>query len=124
MVKLTYGFCSPELAKHINGRIAPKLDQHAAHERNRLGNPICERLGAAVDFLVEDEDMLEVAKWIGENIPFPRLYVYGPERPIHISYGPQRMRQVTFMLPTATNTRMPKVIPLNKLQQATWPSPS
>lgn len=122
MVRLTYGFCSPELAKHINGRVAPKLDQHAAHERNRLGKPICERLGAAVDFLVEDEDMLDVAKWIAENILFDRMYIYGPDRPIHISYGPQMMRQVTFMLPTATTSRMPKVIPLNKLQQVSWPS--
>jgi hypothetical protein len=64
MIRLTYGFCSPELAREIPGRIDPKLDQHAAHEHNRLGKPICERLGAAADFIVEDEDMLEVAQWI------------------------------------------------------------
>ena len=37
MVRLTYGFCSPELAREIPGRIDPKLDQHAAHEVNRAG---------------------------------------------------------------------------------------
>jgi hypothetical protein len=58
MIRLTYGFCSPELAWEIPARIDPKLDQHAAHERNRRGQPICERWGAAVDFIVEDEDRL------------------------------------------------------------------
>jgi DNA phosphorothioation-associated putative methyltransferase len=124
MIKLSYGFCSPDLAKQIKGRIAPKLDQHVAHERNRLGNPLCDRLGAAVDFLVEDEDMLEVAKWVAENIPFDRMYVYGPDKPIHISFGPQHIQQVTFMLPTATHNRMPIIVLLDKLQQVSWPSGS
>jgi len=44
MIRLTYGFCSPELAREIPGRIDPKRDQHAAHELNRLGNPVCEPL--------------------------------------------------------------------------------
>jgi len=37
MIRLTYGFCSHELGKHIKHRVAPKLDQHAAHERNSKG---------------------------------------------------------------------------------------
>jgi hypothetical protein len=37
MIRLTYGFCSPQLASKIPGRIAPKIDQHASYERN-LGN--------------------------------------------------------------------------------------
>lgn len=48
MITLTYGFCSRELAKAIPGRIAPKLDQHAAHEFNTRKQAICQRLGAAV----------------------------------------------------------------------------
>ncbi len=52
MIELTYGFCSPELARRIPGRIAPALDQHAAAEKKRNGEPICERLGTACDFLV------------------------------------------------------------------------
>ncbi len=92
--KLTYGFCSPELAPEITGRIAPKLDQHAAHEKKRNGKYVCDRLGAAVDFLVEDEDMREVANWIIENTPFDRIYFYGEDKPLHVSYGPSHTRQV------------------------------
>ena len=64
LIRLSYGFCSPELARKIPGRIDPKRDQHAGHERNRPGNLVCDRLGAAVDFVVEDEDMLEVAQCV------------------------------------------------------------
>ncbi len=42
MIRLTYGFCSPELARAIPGRIDPRRDQHAACELNRRGRPICE----------------------------------------------------------------------------------
>jgi hypothetical protein len=63
-IELTYGFCSQELAKYIPARIAPELDQHAAYEHKRTGAPICPRLGAAVDFLVRDENMREIADWI------------------------------------------------------------
>jgi hypothetical protein len=45
-IKLTYGFCSPELSRAISGGIAPSLDQHAAHEKNRKGSYVCPRLGA------------------------------------------------------------------------------
>ncbi len=75
-IRLTYGFCSSELASKIEGRIAPKLDQHASHELNRKGAPICPRLGAAVDFIVDDEDMIEVAQWIVGNVVFDRMNRY------------------------------------------------
>ncbi|HYN78653.1 MAG TPA: DNA phosphorothioation-associated putative methyltransferase, partial [Lamprocystis sp. (in: g-proteobacteria)] len=94
MIRLTYGFCSPELAREIPARIDPRLDQHAAYEHNRLGKPICPRLGAAVDFLVADEDMREVARWVAQHTPFDRLYFYGPDLPIHVSYGPDHSRQI------------------------------
>jgi hypothetical protein len=93
MIKLTYGFCSPELAKQIPGRIAPQLDQHAAHEKKRNGTFVCERLGAAVDFSVEDENMEDVARWIMENLPFDRLYFYGSDSPIHVSYSISPLRE-------------------------------
>lgn len=107
-IELTYGFCSAELARQIPGRIAPALDQHAAHERNRRGKPICPRLGAAVDFLVRDEDMLEVARWIASNTPFDRLYFYGRDRPIHVSYGPEHKRELFEMTTFANGRLMPK----------------
>lgn len=110
MIHLTYGFCSPELAKQIPGRIDPKRDQHAAHELNRSGRPICERLGAAVDFLVTDESMLEVAQWIVANTPFDRLYFYGDDQPIHVSYGLNQTRQVVLMLSGKSGRLVPKVL--------------
>ncbi|WP_404364870.1 hypothetical protein [Marinobacter sp.] len=96
-IKLTYGFCSAELSQKITGRIAPKLDQHAARERNRRGNHICDRGGAAADFLVESIDMISVSCWIAENLPFDRMYIYGPDRPVHLSYAECPKRQVTLM---------------------------
>ncbi len=87
MISLTYGFASPALTKHIKGRIAPKLDQHSAYEKNKKNEYICPRLGAAVDFIIEDENMLEVVEWIKDNLIFDRLYFYGVDRPIHISYN-------------------------------------
>ena len=110
MIRLTYGFCSPELARAIPGRIDPRLDQHAAHEVNRLGNPVCSRQGAAADFIVEHEDMAEVARWLAKNTPFDRLYFYGPELPIHVSYGPDHSRQVVRMVPTAGGRLVPRVV--------------
>lgn len=107
-IELTYGFCSPELARQIPGRIAPSLDQHAAHELNRSGKPICPRLGAAVDFLVQDEDMYEVARWVAANTPFDRLYIYGRDQPIHVSYGPERKRDAWEMTKGADGRRIPK----------------
>jgi len=112
MIHLTYGFCSQELAKKIPGRIDPKRDQHAAHELNRRGRPICERLGAAVDFLVEDESMLEVAQWVAANTPFDRLYFYGADKPIHVSFGPNHDRQIVRMTFSKTGRLMPQVISL------------
>ena len=109
MIRLTYGFCSPELAREIPGRIDPKRDQHAAHERNRLGNPVCPRLGAAVDFIVEDESMLEVAQWIVANTPFDRLYFYGDHCPVHVSYGPNCDGQIVRMVTGASGRLLPRV---------------
>jgi hypothetical protein len=87
MIKLTYGFCSKDLENQISSGIAPRIDQHASHEKNRKGNYVCDRLGAAVDFLVEDEDMFEVIQWIDNNLKFDRCYYYGGSLPVHISFS-------------------------------------
>lgn len=107
MIKLTYGFCSIELAKEIPGRIAPKLDQHAAHEKKPNGKLICERLGAACDFIIEDEDMEEVALWISENTKFDRIYLYGADYPIHVSFSNFSSRQITKMKLTSNGKYIP-----------------
>lgn len=110
MIQLTYGFCSPDLAKEIPSRISPKLDQHAAHELNRRGRPICDRLGAAVDFIVDDESMLEVAQWVVSNTSFDRLYFYGNDKPIHVSYDPDHKRQIVRMVPSKSGKLVPRVV--------------
>ncbi len=107
-VKLTYGFCSPDMSKHIKSRVAPKLDQHASYEVNRRGLPICDRGGAACDFLIDDEDMSEVADWIIENLPFDRLYFYGAKRPIHVSFAPGQLKSAYAMIEIAPNRAVPK----------------
>ncbi|WP_341325801.1 DNA phosphorothioation-associated putative methyltransferase [Methylotuvimicrobium sp. KM2] len=108
MIRLTYGFCSHELGKLIKKRVAPKLDQHAAHERNTRNNLICSRLGAAADFIVENENMREVADWIAENTPFDRLYFYGENRPIHVSYGPEHKKEYIDMVTTESGKQVPR----------------
>ena len=112
-IKLTYGFCSQELGKEIKGRVAPKLDQHAAYEKNRKGNYICDRLGAAVDFLVEDEDMLGVVEWIVNNLTFDRIYFYGSGRPIHVSYSATPTREVYELVSTKSGARVPRKLRFN-----------
>jgi DNA phosphorothioation-associated putative methyltransferase len=102
-IQLTYGFCSPELARNITGRIDPKLDQHAACEVNTRGSLVCERKGAACDFIIPDEDMLEVAQWLVQNTPFDRLYYYGADKPIHVSYSSTPVRMIVHMLTSKTN---------------------
>lgn len=109
MIELTYGFCSPELARSIPARIAPKLDQHAGHELTRTGRPVCARLGAACDFLVTDEDMEEVALWVAAHTPFDRLYFYGKDRPIHVSYSATPARQFVRMTMGAAGALIPRI---------------
>jgi hypothetical protein len=67
-------------------------------------------LGAAVDFLIEDENMLEVAQWIATHTPFDRLYFYGADLPIHVSFGPNHDRQIVRMAMTPSGRRVPQVI--------------
>lgn len=112
-IKLTYGFASPELTRHIKARIAPKLDQHAAHEKNRLGRMVCERGGAACDFIVEDENMEEVVEWVMENISFDRIYYYGQSCPIHISWNVNCAGTGYAMSKTDKGGIIPKIIKRN-----------
>jgi DNA phosphorothioation-associated putative methyltransferase len=114
-IKLTYGFCSPDLSRAISGGIAPNLDQHAAHEKNRKGSYVCHRLGAAADFIVEDENMREVVDWTYQNVSFDRLYFYGANRPIHISFSPDPQREVIELVPTTGKKSVPRVWPKRTL---------
>jgi len=114
--KLTYGFCSKDLKKYLdkkdpdtgkkNGRVAPELDQHMAHELNKNGKFYCKRLGAACDFIIIGEESDRVADWIlAEKLPFDSIYYYGADRPIHISYGPQHKRDIRTFTATGQPTQ-------------------
>jgi hypothetical protein len=89
-IELTYGFAGVALTRKISHRIAPKLDQHAGYERRPSGEYVCSRLGQAVDFRVREVSSRDVARFIIERLPFDRLYIYGSERPLHVSVGPQQ----------------------------------
>jgi hypothetical protein len=106
-IELTYGFCGRELATHITAGIAPSLDQHACYEVNTRGSVICKRLGAACDFIVPDESMLEVAQWIVEHTPFDRLYFYGDDQPLHVSIGAEKSQAIAVMKVSANGRRYP-----------------
>lgn len=110
MIKITYGFCSLELGKHIKKGVAPILDQHSAHERKGNGKFVCERLGAACDFLIEDEDMKEVATWIYDNTGVDRIYYYGPDLPIHVSYSGKTKSTLVHLVMSSKGKQIPRVI--------------
>jgi hypothetical protein len=109
-IDITYGFCSHQLSKKIPGRISPNLDQHSAFETNRLGRRICKRDGAAVDFYVQKhrESMQVVAEWIIENLPFDRLYFYGDDRSIHLSYSELPAKKAHSFSQTKSGQRITK----------------
>ena len=59
--------------------------------------------------IVEDESMLDVARWLVSNTNFDRLYFYGDDRPIHVSAGPENSKQITLLLQSkASNRRIPR----------------
>jgi hypothetical protein len=106
-VSITYGFTSHTLLKEIQklnpSHIAPNLDQHASYEKNSRGKVICDRGGVACDIIINgfEGNMYVIAKWAAEKLPFDRMYFYGNDRPIHLSFGPEQSRFIQTM-----NTRL------------------
>lgn len=100
-VELTYGFAGPSLTKHIARGIAPTLDQHAGAELTATGRRVCARSGQSCDLRVPGVGAVELARWIHENLPYDRVYLYGPSRSVHVSHGPERTRAVYAMVPGA-----------------------
>ena len=92
-------------AKNIEKNVTSKLDQHSGYECNRFGKPICDRLGIAIDFIVEDENMFEVAQWIAANCEFDRIHFYGNDRPLHVSVGHENSKQVALMFVRESSKR-------------------
>ena len=110
-IVITYGFASEELTRLIKGRIEPRLDQHAGHEKDENDNYICPRLGQAADFYVPNVNSKEVARWIAAHTPFDRLYFYEDIKSLHVSIGPENKKQIVKMAQSAnTNRLMPKVV--------------
>ena len=113
MIKLTYGFASENLIKNISKNIYPKLDQHSSCEKYANGKFICDRLGAAIDFIIEDQSMLAISQWICLNTNFDRIYFYGDDKPIHVSHGPDNSRQIVIMREFKKNKKIPKLITIS-----------
>lgn len=105
---LTYGFASPRLTAKIRAGIAPRLDQHVACERGDDGAYLCARRGAAVDLAVPGVGGMDLARWLASNTPFDRIYFYGNDRPVHVSYGPDETRAVFEIIRSADGRRFPR----------------
>ena len=109
-MKITYGFCGCKLSNKIKARIAPSIDQHSSFELNTKGVRICKRDGIAVDFIMTkyENDMNLVADWIINNLLFDRLYFYGKDRPIHLSYSKQPVQKAYKFFITDLGLRVPR----------------
>jgi hypothetical protein len=58
---------------------------------------------------LQDEDMREVVNWISANVPFDRLYFYGSNRPIHISFSAALKRKIIELIQTTNGKNTPRV---------------
>lgn len=105
---LTYGFAPPGLTRHIPGRIAPKLDQHAAAELRKDGKPICDRGGAAVDFYIAGRRANDLVGWMLGRLPVDRVYYFGDTRPLHVSWSPNPTQSVVDLKPGPSGRLIPR----------------
>jgi len=101
-IVVTYGFAGPALTRRVAGGIAPRLDQHAGSEVGARGAAVCARGGQACDLRVPGVSAFEVARWVGESLPFDRMYLYGAARSVHVSHGPDGARSVHAMVRRAS----------------------
>ncbi len=61
-----------------------------------------------MNFIVDDENMREVADWLIANTPVDRLYFYGKHRPIHVSYAPEPKGEYIELVVTASGKQVPR----------------
>ena len=90
--------------------VFPAGDQHAGYELDAHGKRICEKDGMAVDLRVPGRSSDDVRAWIVGRLPFDKLYFYGSDRPLHLSWAPDPIGQVIEMQPLASGKLMPKVV--------------
>ncbi len=98
-VEITYGFAGSGLTRSIPGRIAPSLDQHGGSELGPRGARVCGRGGQACDLRVAGVDALTVAAFVREALPYDRMYLYGADRPLHLSWSAEPVGKVYAMCP-------------------------
>jgi hypothetical protein len=67
-------------------------------------------LGAAADFIIENKNMYEVAEWVMNNTSFDRLYFYGNNLPIHVSYSLNPKGEYVEMKQSLSGRRIPRVV--------------
>ena len=120
---LSYCFASRALTRWVPRGIAPSLDQHAGAEVGRAGRPICPRGGLAADVFVPGVNAADLAAWVVENLPYDRLYFYGPERPVHVSVGPQKTQQIVYMREYRAGRLAPQIIDGGRLRELAKPLP-
>jgi hypothetical protein len=81
---ITYGFTSSKLAAYIS-----------------------KRTGSACDFIVSNQSMAEITRFIVKNLSFDRLYYYGDNRPIHISISDTPVKHLQIMCESDIGQRYP-----------------
>ena len=115
---ITHGFTSLALINRVPRGVARGLDQHCSHELNSRGNRICPRDGASADIYVDGIASGELARYVYDHLPFDRIYLYGRDCPLHVSWSPQApLRQVTLMLTTLAGKRVPRTIKSRQVDQ-------
>ena len=100
---------APETFAAMGALSAAVLDR-VVHERSRAGALVCPRLGLAADFRVPGVDNREVALFVAEETAFDRIYFYGPDRPVHVSVGPEGTRQIVRMVAGPSGRRVPRIV--------------
>jgi hypothetical protein len=95
---ITYGFTGPALSRFIK--------RHAPNSRGKL---ICDRAGSACDFWVAgyEQNMHQVALFICQRLQFDKLYFYGRNRPVHVSFADEPLRHLQLMQQDQRGRRIP-----------------
>jgi hypothetical protein len=62
-------------------------------------------------------DTREVALFVVDHTDFDRLYFYGPDRPVHVSVGPERKREIVLLRPGPSGRRIPRVVTADALRR-------
>ncbi len=73
---------------------------------------ICDRGGAAVDLFIPGLTATAVARWLATSTHFDRIYLYGDDKPLHVSYGPDTSGLTYDIGSSASGRRMPRRIKL------------